>query len=195
MSYRSVGPVVVAVMAATGWTVSLEAQSQPKAHWLMDGYDKERTSWQRNETLISPATVGGMKLIWKLKLDNQPRQMHNLFPPLIVGDVQTATGRARSPSSRASPTTSTASTSRRGTQIWKRHFDSTFDGRRAAAAARSAPAARRRRRSSCRLTTPGKYKVYAISWDGRLRTLDRGHRRGDRARRAVSPAQRQALRA
>ena len=36
-----------------------------------------------------------MKLLWKLQLDNQPRQMHNLFPPLIVGDVTTARRRRR----------------------------------------------------------------------------------------------------
>ena len=41
-----------------------------KANWPTDGYDVQRTSWQRHETLISPASVKGMKLVWKLKLDN-----------------------------------------------------------------------------------------------------------------------------
>ena len=33
-----------------------------------------------------------MKLVWKLQLDNEPRQLHNLFPPMIVSDVRTASG-------------------------------------------------------------------------------------------------------
>ena len=33
-----------------------------------------------------------MKLLWKMKLDNQPRQMHSLFPPLIAGNVTTSVG-------------------------------------------------------------------------------------------------------
>src|SRR5919106_5901114 len=71
---------------------SSQVQSRNRAHWLMDGGDPQRTSWQRNETLISPSTVGSMKLMWKLKLDNQPRQMHNIFAPLIIGDLQTSSG-------------------------------------------------------------------------------------------------------
>ena len=36
-----------------------------------------------------------MKLLWTLQTDNQPRQLHNLFPPLIVSDVATAARAAR----------------------------------------------------------------------------------------------------
>ena len=81
-----------------GWIASPGAQApnpqgQPgKANWLTDGGDPQRTAWQRNETLITKESVKNMKLAWKLQLDNQPRQMHNLFPPLIVSDVATASG-------------------------------------------------------------------------------------------------------
>src|SRR5262249_17853571 len=78
--------------AAATWIRGAGAQGQTKANWLMDGYDSGRTSWQRNETQISTATAKNMKLLWTLQLDNQPRQMHNLFPPLIVGSVNTAAG-------------------------------------------------------------------------------------------------------
>ena len=71
-------------------------------------------SWQRNETILTKDNVKDMKLLWKIKLDNQPRQMHSLFPPLIAGNVSTPSGTRRSPSSPASPTTSTGSTSRPG---------------------------------------------------------------------------------
>ena len=91
------------------------AQAPGKASWLTDGGDSERTSWQRNETMITPATVKDMKLLWTLQTDNQPRQLHNLFPPLIVQRrARRRRARARSPSWPASRTTSTASTSRKG---------------------------------------------------------------------------------
>ena len=92
----------------------------------MDGYDKERTSWQRNETLLSPETVGRMKLLWKVQLDNQPRQMHNLFPALIVGDVETATGRREMAIVAGVSDNIYGIDVERGTQVWKRTFDSTF---------------------------------------------------------------------
>ena len=69
MSHRSPGPFVVVALAVMVAGASLSAQSRPKAHWLMDGYDKERTSWQRNETLLSPDTVGRMKLLWKVRVE------------------------------------------------------------------------------------------------------------------------------
>ncbi len=82
---------------AAVWIVVPAAQapattSPGKAQWLTDGGDNQRTAWQKNETLISKDSVKNMKLLWKLQFDNQPRQMHNLFPPLIVTDVTTAQG-------------------------------------------------------------------------------------------------------
>src|SRR5215472_10112782 len=62
------------------------------ADWLTDGYDVKRTAWQRDEKILSAASVKNMKLLWKLKLDNEPRQMHSLFPPLIANQVNTSSG-------------------------------------------------------------------------------------------------------
>src|SRR5271166_3875304 len=62
------------------------------ADWLTDGYDTKRTAWQRDEKILSVDSVKNMKLLWRLQLDNEPRQMHSLFPPLIVGSVNTPQG-------------------------------------------------------------------------------------------------------
>ena len=78
---------VVAVLAAVP-----HAQTARRANWLTDGGDPQRTSWQRHETLISPASVKDMTLVWKLQLDNQPREMHNLFAPLVAEKATTAQG-------------------------------------------------------------------------------------------------------
>jgi outer membrane protein assembly factor BamB len=62
------------------------------ADWLTDGGDAQRTGWQKDEHILTKDNVKNLKVLWKLKLDNQPREMHSLFPPLIVSDVQTASG-------------------------------------------------------------------------------------------------------
>ena len=64
----------------------------PGADWLTDGGNPQRTGWQKDEKILSAASIKNMKLLWKLKLDNEPRQMHSLFPPLIVGQLNTKNG-------------------------------------------------------------------------------------------------------
>ncbi len=172
MSHRSPGPFVVVALAVMVAGANLSAQSRPKAHWLMDGYDKERTSWQRNETLLSPDTVGRMKLLWKVRLDNQPRQMHNLFPALIVGDVATAQGPRELAIVAGVSDNIYGIDVERGTQIWKRQFDSTFKDDGSSRAYVLCPGGLTATPIVVPTATPGKYTVYAISWDGRLRALD-----------------------
>src|SRR5690348_18442367 len=62
------------------------------ADWLTDGGNSQRNAWQKDEKILTTANVKDMKLLWKLKLDNEPRQMHSLFPPLIVEHVNTSNG-------------------------------------------------------------------------------------------------------
>ena len=91
MKYRKFGKVllVLGLVCVLSWSPNLQAQSGAKvADWLTDGGDIERTAWQKNEHLLSTTSVKNMKLLWKTKLDNEPRQMHNLLPGLIVGRVR-----------------------------------------------------------------------------------------------------------
>jgi outer membrane protein assembly factor BamB len=164
--------MVAAVMVAAALTATVGAQGHAKANWLTDGYDKERTSWQRNETLLSPDTVGRMQLLWKVRLDNQSRQMHNLFPALIVGDVLTAQGRRELAIVAGVSDNIYGIDVEQGTQIWKRHFDSTFEESTTSPAYVLCPGGLTATPVVVPAETPGKYTVYAISWDGRLRTLD-----------------------
>ena len=64
------------------------------ADWLTDGGDSRRNNWQKDETILTKANVKGMKLLWKRKLDNQPRQMHSLLEPLVIGSVTTKADRS-----------------------------------------------------------------------------------------------------
>jgi len=62
------------------------------ADWLTDGGNSQRTAWQKDEKILTLSNVKDMKLLWKLKLDNEPRQMHSLFPVLIIERVNTSRG-------------------------------------------------------------------------------------------------------
>jgi outer membrane protein assembly factor BamB len=63
----------------------LGAGAAPRAiDYLTEGGDNARTGWLRNERVFTRDTVRTTRLLWKLTLDTPPREMHNLFPPLIV---------------------------------------------------------------------------------------------------------------
>ena len=62
------------------------------AEYLTAGVDAQRTGWVKDEKIFTPQNVSGMKLLWKTKLESTPREMHNLFPPLVVERVTTARG-------------------------------------------------------------------------------------------------------
>jgi outer membrane protein assembly factor BamB len=166
----------VALCAAAAWTAATGAQAPSaagKANWLTDGADPQRTSWQRNETLISTATAANIKLVWKLQLDNAPRQMHNLFPPMIASDVQTGSGPREIGIVAGVSDNIYGIDLETGKQLWKRTFDSTYQeplGSRGGGPL--CPGGQTAAPIIVPGDAPGKYKVYAISWDGRLRTLD-----------------------
>jgi len=60
---RLVLSFVCAIGLAAGWVRAPQAQTAGRANWLTDGGDAQRTSWQRHETLISPASVKNLALL------------------------------------------------------------------------------------------------------------------------------------
>ena len=162
------------VCCAAGTSHAQRTANRPtRANWLTDGGDTQRTSWQRDERLISPTTVKGMRLIWKLQLDNEPRQLHSLFPPLIVGEVRTPAGVKQIGVVAGVSDNVYGIDLDTGTQLWKRHFEKGFEE----------PSGQRGAYVLCPggLTatpvigpgkTRGSWIAYVISWDGRLRQLD-----------------------
>jgi outer membrane protein assembly factor BamB len=162
---------------AVVWTAGPDAQAPPqaqpgKANWLTDGGDPQKNAWQRNETLITKESVKSMKLAWKLQLDNQPRQMHNLFPPLIVSDVATADGPREIAVVAGISDNLYGIDVAKGTQIWKRKFDSTFVEQPGGRGSVLCPGGLTATPVIGPAGAPGKYIAYAISWDGRLRKID-----------------------
>ena len=96
------------------------------ADWLTDGGNPQRTAWQKDEKILGADSVKGMKLLWKLKLDNQPRQMHSLFPPLIVKRVNTASGPRQIAIEAGVSDNIYAIDVEKGEVVWKKHFESTW---------------------------------------------------------------------
>src|SRR5215510_6108707 len=62
------------------------------ADWLTDGGNPQRTAWQKDEKALTLANIRNMKLLWKVKTDNVPREMHSMLPTLVVGRVTTNSG-------------------------------------------------------------------------------------------------------
>jgi outer membrane protein assembly factor BamB len=160
--------IVIAVLA-----LMLLGLTAPAADWLTDGGDVMRTNWQKDERILSTSTAKDIKLLWKIKLDNQPRQMHSLLPPLVIGSLQTNSGTKQVVIQAGVSDNVYAIDVATGELLWKRQFDSTFkdppDGR--------GPSVLCPGGMTANVTigpggAPGKYVIYAASWDGRFRQLN-----------------------
>ncbi len=175
-------PVAITALAvALGCAATLQAQRKPpqppapppgKASWPTDGYDTARSSWQRHETWISPTSVKGMKLVWKLTLDNQARQLHNLFPPLIVSDVRTTSGPKQIGVVAGVSDNLYGIDLDTGTQLWKKTFDNTFTDQANSRYYTLCPGGLTATPVIGPGSKPGQFIAYVVSWDGRLRQVD-----------------------
>jgi hypothetical protein len=85
---RFVGAIIICFacfVALTG-----EAKAQRGIDWMTDNADAQRSAWVRadakisKETLQDPNRKPGFQLLWKLKLNNQPRQLNSLKPPATL---------------------------------------------------------------------------------------------------------------
>jgi outer membrane protein assembly factor BamB len=143
------------------------------ADWLTDGGDSRRNNWQKDEKILTKANVGGMKLLWKRKLDNQPRQMHSLLEPLVIGRVTTKGGPKQMVIQAGVSDNVYALDAGTGQLIWKKHFESTYhDEPGGRGPSVLCPGGMTANVTIGPGDAPGKYIIYAAAWDGRLHTLN-----------------------
>ncbi len=144
------------------------------ADWLTDGGNSQRTAWQKDEKILNPSNVKEMKLQWKLKLDNEPRQMHSLFPPLIMERVKTPAGVKQIAIEAGVSDNIYAIDVEKGEVIWKKHFNSTYtppaNGGRGGGIL--CPGGITATPVVAPTGTAGQYTVYVASWDGMLHQLN-----------------------
>jgi outer membrane protein assembly factor BamB len=172
MNRRWLAGFVLLAGAVAGTSTTPAAQARRKADWLTDGGDPQRTAWQRHETILTTDTVKDMKLLWKIRLDNETRQMHSLFTPLIAGNVSTSSGPKEIAVVAGVSDNVFGIDAETGTLLWSRHFDSTFQEQPGGRGGGTLCPGGLTATPVLHETTPGTYVAYAVSWDGRLRTLD-----------------------
>src|SRR5258705_7521522 len=141
--------------------------------FLAEGVDNGRTGWVRDEKVFTPANVGSMKVLWKLKLESTPRAMHNLFAPLVAEKVNTPQGVREIGIVAGVSDDMFGIDVATGQQIWHTHFDG---GPSPAPPANDTlcPAGQTAVPTMAQVA-PGQYTVFAVSWAGRLRQLNAAH--------------------
>jgi len=85
---RLAGALIVCIAFLVAWTC--EAKAQRGIDWMTSNGDAQRSAWVRadakisKESLQDPKRKPGFQLLWKLKLDNKPRQLNSLAPPATL---------------------------------------------------------------------------------------------------------------
>jgi outer membrane protein assembly factor BamB len=141
------------------------------ADWLTDGGNPQRTAWQKDEKILTAENVKNLKLLWKVKTGNQPREMHSLLPALIVSRVTTGEGPKEIAVVTGVSDNIYAIDVDKGALIWKKHFDYTA-GPRPQFANTLCPGGLTSTPVIGAAGAPGKYTVYVASWDGALHQLN-----------------------
>ena len=138
----------------------------------MEGVDTERTGWVKDEKVFTLANVGSTKLLWSVQLNSTPRSMHNLFPPLIAENVTTPQGPLEVGLVAGVTDDLFAINVADGQVLWRRRFENRLANQAPVnnvlcpGGQVAAPALVQ--------VAPGKYTVYALSWDGRLHQINLG---------------------
>ncbi len=95
------------------------------ASWLTFGGDAQRSGWAKDETGVSAQTVNQLKLIWKLKLDNEPKELNSLTPPIAVNPVYTNSGAKTLVVVGGSSDNLYVIDADTGKLVWQKHFTNT----------------------------------------------------------------------
>jgi len=169
MSHRH-GTANVALVGALSALLMSGAAMLGATDVLMEGVDAQRTGWVQNEKIFTPANVGATTLLWRVQLNSTARSMHNLFPPLIAESVMTAQGPLEMGLVAGITDDLFAINVANGQVLWRRRFENRLtnqapvDNVLCPGGQTAVPALVQ--------VSPGKYTVYAVSWDGRLHQIN-----------------------
>lgn len=141
--------------------------------WLTDGKDSQRTNWQQDEKIFNPSNAKDIKLLWKVKLPNEVREMHSLFVPLIVDRVNTPRGPREVLIETGVSDNIYAIDAETGELIWKKHFNSTYTPPlNARPGGILCPGGITATPTIAPTGVAGKYTAYVVSWDGSLHQIN-----------------------
>jgi outer membrane protein assembly factor BamB len=92
------------------------------AAWLTFGGDPQRSGCAKDQTSITKDNVKALQLDWKLKLDNQPKELNALTVPVVIEPVYTARGAEEFLIVGGSSDNLYAVNTETGKVIWQKHF-------------------------------------------------------------------------
>ena len=80
--------IIVSVAMCFLWTILANAQRGGQ-EWLTSNADAQRSSWIRTDAKISVESMrkAGFQFLWKIKLDNESKQLNSLTQPVLVGNI------------------------------------------------------------------------------------------------------------
>ncbi|MGH9591681.1 MAG: PQQ-binding-like beta-propeller repeat protein [Bryobacteraceae bacterium] len=142
------------------------------ADWPTDGGNPQRTNWQNEETALTKENAGNLRVLWKLKLDNAPRQMHSLLPPLIVGRANTGSGPKQIALEAGVSDNLYAIDADKGEILWKKHFEYPPPARNGGATDPLCPGGQTATPVIGPPDGSGARTVYALAGDGELHFLN-----------------------
>jgi hypothetical protein len=87
---RSAGrPIALTIALALAAASAAHAQGRGGPSWSTTSSDAQRTSWVKADPRISTDSMRkpGFQLLWKSKLENQPRQLESLTQPMLLPNI------------------------------------------------------------------------------------------------------------
>src|SRR5437773_284438 len=82
-------PMALSFVLAVAAVGAAQAQGRGGSNWTTTGGDAQRTSSVKTDPRISKESLQkpGFQLLWKSKLDNQPRQLESLTQPMLLPNI------------------------------------------------------------------------------------------------------------
>jgi hypothetical protein len=87
---RTLGRLVaVSLVFALAAATDARAQGRGSGNWTTTSSDAQRTAWVKSDPRISKDSFQkpGFQLLWKNKLENQPRQLESLTQPMLLSNI------------------------------------------------------------------------------------------------------------
>ncbi len=142
------------------------------AEWPTDGGNSQRTNFQPDEKILTKENVGKLKILWKLKLDNVPHEMHSLFPPLIVENIKTRSGPKQVAIEAGIDNRLYAIDVESGEILWKKHFEYPPPARAGQPGDPLCPTGQTATPVIGPADADGSRTIYALGGDGKIRSIN-----------------------
>lgn len=82
-------PIALSFAFAVAAIAVARTQGRGGPNWTTTGGDAQRTSWVKTDPRISRESMQkpGFQLLWKSRLENQPRQLESLTQPMLLSNI------------------------------------------------------------------------------------------------------------